>query len=138
MRGGDERTVTFDHERLDNVVSDHLKVGVTDPVADGGLGAGEEVVEDGDFVAQEHESIDQVGADETSSAGDEDALPIGMGEEFDGREAGKGGVGDGVVVGVEDGLGLIVDGTALDKQGVELFLLLWRVLVCSRCHVVRA
>lgn len=137
---GDERTVTFDHERLDNVMSDHLKVGVSDPVTDGGLGAGEEVVEDGDFVAQEHESVDQVGSDETSSAGDEDALPVGMREEFDGREAGEGGVGDGVVVWVEDGLGLIVGGAALDEQGVELLLLLWRVLVkvCSGCHVVRA
>ena len=47
-------TITLDHEWLDNVMSDQLEVGMPDPVADGGLGAGEEIVDDGDLVTQEH------------------------------------------------------------------------------------
>jgi len=30
-----ELTVTLDHERLDDVVTDHLKVGMADPMTDG-------------------------------------------------------------------------------------------------------
>jgi len=47
-------TVTLNHEWLDDIMSYHLKVGMSDPVADGGLGASEEVIEDGNFVTQEH------------------------------------------------------------------------------------
>lgn len=71
------RTITLDHERLNNVVSDHLKVGVTNPVADGGLGAGEEVVDDRDFMPEEHKTIDKVRSDKTSATSDKDALAVG-------------------------------------------------------------
>ena len=36
--------VTFDEERIDDVVVDELKIGMTDPVLDAALAAGEEVV----------------------------------------------------------------------------------------------
>jgi hypothetical protein len=74
-------TVNLDHERLDNIVPDHLEVGVTNPVRDlvsakpgttthGSPGTGEEVVEDGDLVTEEHETIDQVRSDESSTTSD--------------------------------------------------------------------
>ena len=66
----------------------HLKVGVADPVTDGRFGASEEVVEYGDLMAEEHEAVDQVRADETGATGDENTLALGRGEELDGREAG--------------------------------------------------
>ena len=47
-------TVTLNHERFDHIVSNHLKVGMADPVTNCGLGASEKVIEDGNFVAQEH------------------------------------------------------------------------------------
>ena len=43
-------TVAFNHERLDNVVSDHFKVRMADPVTNGGFGTSEEVVENGDLM----------------------------------------------------------------------------------------
>lgn len=105
--GGDRvggRTIALDHERLNDIVADHLEVGVTDPVGQAGLGTSEEVVDNGDIVAQEHETVDEMGADETSTTGDEDALALGGREKFHGREAGEGGVGDGLRVWVVDGL----------------------------------
>ena len=57
-------------------MADHLEVGVPDPVADGRLGAGEEVVEHCNFVPEEHEAIDEMGADEASTTGDKDALAL--------------------------------------------------------------
>ena len=62
-------TVTFNHEWFDDIVSNYLKVWVADPVADSGLGTGEEVVDDGNFVTQEHKTVDEVGSDETSATG---------------------------------------------------------------------
>ena len=64
-------------------MSDHLEVGVTDPVGNlisarfevvqltthGGPGSGEEVVDDGDLVSEEHQSVDQVRSNESSSTG---------------------------------------------------------------------
>jgi len=70
-------TVTLNHKWLDNIMSDHLKVGMTDPVADGGLGASEEVIDDGDLMAQEHQAIDEMGPNETSATGNQDTLALG-------------------------------------------------------------
>lgn len=47
-------TIALNHEGFDDIVSDHLEVGMSDPVADGGLGAGEKVIDDGNFMTQEH------------------------------------------------------------------------------------
>ena len=91
-------TVDFDHEGLNDVVSDHFKVGVTNPVGNGGSGTGEEVVQDGDFVTEEHQSVDQVGTDETGTAGNENSLSLSVGQELDGRELGHGREGDRVVL----------------------------------------
>lgn len=99
-----KRTVALNHEGLDNVVADHLKVGVTDPVRDRGLGAGEEVIEDSNFMAEEHQAVNQMRPDETGTTGNKNALALRWREQLDGREAGEGSVGDGVAVGVEDRL----------------------------------
>ena len=81
-------------------MSNEFKVRVTDPVRDGGLGASEEVVEDGYFMAKDHEAIDKVGAHKTSPTGHENALPLGGGQQLDGRIMCDGRVGNGVRVGV--------------------------------------
>lgn len=122
-----ERTVALNHEGLDNVVADHLKVGVTDPVRDRGLGAGEEVIEDSNFMAEEHQAVNQMRPDETGTTGNKNALALRWRKQLDGREAGEGGVGDGVAVGVEDRLGLVRSVVA-SELGV-LSLLLLRILV---------
>jgi hypothetical protein len=87
-------TVTFNHERLNNIMSDHLKVGMADPMADGGFGAGEEVIDNGHFVTQEHQTVHEMGSDETGTAGDQDALALGRRQELDGLETRESGVGD--------------------------------------------
>lgn len=53
-----------------------LEVLVTDPVLDISLSAGEEVVDDYNFVAGEHQTIDQMGADETRATRHQYSLPI--------------------------------------------------------------
>lgn len=101
------RTIALNHERLDDIVADQLKVGMADPVTKTGLGAREEVVEDSDLMAEQHETIDQMRTDKAGPSGDEDTFAVRGGEKLDRGEAGKGGVGDGLRVRVEDGLGLI-------------------------------
>lgn len=87
-------------------MSDKLKVGVTDPVRDGGPGTGEKVVKNGNFVTEKHQSVDQVGSDESSTTSDcrqspsrtlpltENPLSLGCRQEFDGGEIVDGGVLD--------------------------------------------
>lgn len=101
---GCKLTVALNHERLNDIVSNELKVGVTDPVGDGSLGTSEEVVKDGNLVAEEHESVDEMGANKTSTAGHQDALPLGGREKLDGGEANQGRVRNGAGVSMEDGL----------------------------------
>lgn len=48
-------------------VPDQLKVGVTDPMGDVGFGAGKEVVDADYVVAEEHEAVDEVGADKAGA-----------------------------------------------------------------------
>lgn len=55
-------------------------------------------------MSKDHQTVDKMGADETSTASDEDTLALVWGDEFYGREAGEGGVGDGLGVWVVDGL----------------------------------
>lgn len=100
-------TITFDHEGLNNIMTDQFKVRMTNPMANRCLRAGEEVVKDRDLVAEEHQTVDKVRSNKSSTASDQDALALGRGEELDGWKAGEGGVGDRVGIGVEDGLGLI-------------------------------
>lgn len=63
-------TVNFNHEGLNDIVSNHLKVGVTNPVGDGSSATGEEVVKDCNFMTEEHKTVDQVGSDETGTTSD--------------------------------------------------------------------
>ena len=44
-------TVALNHEGFDDIVANHLEVGVSDPMADSGLRTSEEVVDNGNFVA---------------------------------------------------------------------------------------
>ena len=81
-------------------MSNKFKVRVTNPVRDGGLGASKEVVEDGYFMSKEHEAIHEVGTHKTSTASDEDALPLGRGQQLDGGVMCDGRIGNGVSGGV--------------------------------------
>ena len=69
-------TVTLDHERLDNVMPDHLKVRMADPMADRSLGPSEKVIDHSDFVAQEHQTVDKVRPNETCPASNQNTLAI--------------------------------------------------------------
>lgn len=88
-------------------MTDHLKVGVPNPVTDGGLGASEEVVQYGYFMPEKHETVDKVRTDKPRTTSDEDTLPLRRREELHGRETTQGGVRDRLGVGVVDGLRLV-------------------------------
>jgi len=55
-------------------------------------------------VAEEHETVDEMGADKAGTTGDEDALAVRLGEKFYGRKAAEGGVGDSLRLGIVDRL----------------------------------
>ena len=103
-------------------MSYHLKVGMTDPVTDGGLGAGEEIIDDGDFVTQEHQAVDEMRSDKTSAAGNQDSLAFRRRQKFDRWETRESRIGDRVGVWVEDRFGL-VRGKTLGELRVQFFLL---------------
>jgi hypothetical protein len=67
---------------------------MADPVGDARLETGEKVVEHGDLVTEEHEAVDQMGADEACATCDEDALTPRLGEKLNRGETAEGGVGD--------------------------------------------
>jgi len=99
---------------------------MTDPVTDGGLGTGEEIINDGDFMTQEHQTVDEVRSDKTGAAGNQDTLALGRGQELDRWETRESCIGDRVGVWVEDGFGLVGSKT-LGELRVQFFLL--RVLL---------
>ena len=86
---------------------DHLKVGMANPVADRGLGPSEKVIDNSDFMTQEHQTVDEMRSDETGAARDQYTLALKRRQEFDGRETGESGIGDRVGVWMKYGLGLI-------------------------------
>jgi hypothetical protein len=98
------RTVALDHERFDDIMTNQLKVGVANPVRDARLGTSEKVVEHGNLMTEEHEAVDEMGADEACAPCDKDALTACLGEKLDGGETAEGGVGDGLRLGVIDRL----------------------------------
>lgn len=100
--------VDLDKEGVDDVVADNLEVGVANPVRNGSPATGKEVVKDGDLVTQKHESVDQVGTNETGTTGDEDSLTLRVGEELDRGELGDSGVLDRVGVGIVGRLDTVV------------------------------
>jgi len=93
----------------------------------GGPGTSEEVVENSNLMTEQHQSIDQVRSNETSSTSDyqsartlldlfqqeltQDPLSFRVGQKLDGRELGNGSVLDRV--------GFLV----VDRLGSEIFLL---------------
>lgn len=96
-RGGASEMV--DHVALDvegkgHVVPHKFKVRMPDPVRHGSLASREEVVEHSDFVAQEHETVYEMTAHESSPTGDQDALPLTWAECFDGWESVAGSEGE--------------------------------------------
>jgi hypothetical protein len=52
------RTIAFNHERFNHIMADQLEVGVANPMVNGGFRPSEEVVEDSDFMAEQHKSVD--------------------------------------------------------------------------------
>ena len=119
-------------------MTDHLEVGVPDPVADSRLGAGEEVVKHGDFVSEEHEAIDEMRTDEASTTGDKDTLALRGRQEPHGRETRERGVRDRLRLGIVDGLRLVRLRTSGERGvvGVRNLVLPRRILRVLR--VVRA
>lgn len=87
-------------------MANHLEVRVANPVTDSRLRTSEKIVDHSDFVAQNHQAVDEVGADKASTASDQDALPLRGSQKLYGREAGEGGIRDRVRLGVVDRLGL--------------------------------
>lgn len=67
-----------------------LEIWVPNPMADGRLGASEEVVDDGYFVAKKHKSVHEMRAHETSASGDQNALALARREQLHRGEARKG------------------------------------------------
>ena len=68
-------------------MSHHLEIGMTDPVTNGSLGTGEEIVEDSDFMAQKHQTVDKMRAYETGATCNKDALALGRWNKPDRGEA---------------------------------------------------
>lgn len=87
-------TVTFNHVRLDDIVTNEFKVGMTNPMANSGLGTSEKVIENCDIVTEEHETVNEMRANKTCTTGDKDTFTLRRREEFNGRETGKGSVRD--------------------------------------------
>ncbi len=118
-------TIALNHEGLNNVVTNHLKVGVTNPVADGGFRSSEEIVEDGDFMTQEHQTVYEMRANEAGASSNEDALAVGWSKESNGSETSEGRVRDGVGIRMINRLGLILS-VPLGKLGVLGLLVVGR------------
>lgn len=57
---GRRLTVAFNHEGFDDIMTNQFKIGMTDPVADSCLGTSKEVVENSDFMSEEHEAINKM------------------------------------------------------------------------------
>ena len=118
-----------------------------------GPGTGEKVVENGDLVTEEHESVNEMRAHETGTTGNcelaqhsisvmheggrtEDTLALGIGQELDGGEFGDGGVLDRVGRLVKSGLGAVVlGGGAGNVGGLGAVLDVGGGLGVSRCWV---
>ena len=97
-------TITLNHKRFDDIVADQLKVGVSNPVADGRLRTREKIVNDGDFVPQEHETVHKMGTDEAGASCYQNAFPRRWGEKSHRRESREGGVRNRVRVRMKNGL----------------------------------
>ena len=57
-------------------MSNQLEIRMTDPMGNARLGTSKEVVDHGDLVTKEHETVDQMRTDKASTTGDENALAI--------------------------------------------------------------
>lgn len=117
--------VTFNHEGLNDVVTNHLKVGMANPVADSGFRASEEVVQDGDFMTKEHQTVNEMRANEAGASGNEDALAVGWSKEPNGGETSESRVRDRVGIRVINRLGLILS-VPLGKLGMLGLLVIGR------------
>ena len=73
------------HIRIDDVVTNQLKVRMPEPVGDRGLGAGHVVVQHDHIVPQQHQPIHEMRADEARSAGDEHTLAFLRTQQAHGR-----------------------------------------------------
>jgi hypothetical protein len=66
-----------------------LEIGMAVPMADGSFRTGKKIVQNGDFMAQEHEAVNKMRTNETSTASDQNPLTAGGGEKLYGREPSK-------------------------------------------------
>lgn len=90
-------------------MANEFEIWMANPVADGGLRASEEIVNDGDIVTQKHQPVYQMGAHEACAPRYKDAfLPVGW-QQFDRRKRGEGGKCD--------RLGLRIIGRLSTEQG---------------------
>lgn len=99
-------TVALDHEWFNNVVANHLKVGVANPMTDSGLRTSEEVIDNGDLVPQDHEAVDKMGSNESGTTCDQDALALRGRQQLDRGESRERGVRDRVCLRIVDRVGL--------------------------------
>ena len=97
-------TVAFDHEWFYNIMADQLEVGMANPVTDGCLGTSEEIVQDSDLMTENHETVYKMRPNETSTAGNQDALALRRREKLHWGESRECGIRDRLSVCVEYGL----------------------------------
>ena len=88
-------------------MADHFKVGMAYPMTDGSLGTGEEVVEDSNFMAEHHKTVNEMGSDKTGTTSDQDALALRRRKELDGRETTQCCIRDRIRFRVVNRLGLV-------------------------------
>jgi hypothetical protein len=102
---------------------------MADPMRDARLAASEKAVEHGDLMTEEHEAVNQMGADEARATCNDDALLARLGEKLDGGETTEGGVGDRLRLRVVDrlwlvgGIPLCEVSVVIDLFGIEVFCL---------------
>jgi hypothetical protein len=57
-------------------MSNHFKVRVSNPMIDGGLGTREEVIQNSDFMAEQHKTVNEMRAYEAGASGNQDAFSL--------------------------------------------------------------
>lgn len=80
--------VHLQHDRLNHIVDDQLEIRVPQPVSHVALASRKHVVHHDHLVACDHQTIDQMTADETRTTRDENAHALAVRKNFHFREDG--------------------------------------------------